>query len=91
MTSCKAQTITINEWREIYQVPAVWKTFMDHPERLSVNELTDFVFGAKFFPFGVENSDTIYYTLVAVFPKSQVSLVLERIDNGSIAVKSVEQ
>lgn len=90
MTSCKAQTITINEWREIYQVPDVWKTFMDHPERHSVNELTDFVFGAKFFPFGVENIDTIYYTLVAVFPKSQVFMVLERLDNGPIRVKPIE-
>jgi hypothetical protein len=91
MTSYKAHAITINEWREIYQVPEVWKTFMDHPERLSVHELTDFVFGAKFFPFGVENSDTELYTLMAVFPKSQVSLVLERIDNGPITVKAVEQ
>ncbi len=81
----------MDEWREIMNIREVWDTFMDHPERLSVNELTDFVFGAKFFPFGVENSDTIYYTLVAVFPKSQVSLVLERLDNGSITVKSIER
>lgn len=91
MTSYKAEVITISEWREIYQVPEVWKTFMDHPERLSVDELTDFVFGAKFFPFGTENSDTIYYTLVAVFPKSHVSLVLQRLDNGPIQAKPVDR
>jgi len=81
----------MNEWREMYNVPAVWKNFMDHPERLSVQDLADFVFGAKFYPFGVENSDTIYYTLVAVFPKSQVSMMLERVDNGAITVKAIEK
>jgi len=80
----------MKEWREIYQVPAVWKTFMEHPERLSPQELTDFVYGAKFWPNWYDN-DTMYYTLIGIFPKSQVTLVLERTDNGPLKVKTVEE
>jgi len=83
MTSYKAKTITMNEWREIMQVPAVWSIFMGNPERLSVHEITDFVYGAKFFPNG-EEEGTMYYTLVGVYPKQQVLVMLERTPNGKL-------
>ena len=88
MTSYKAKTITIREWQDLMQTPLVWNTFMDHPERLSAQDFMDFVYGAKFFPFG-EEEGVIYYTLVAMFNKSQALIVVERDRNGDLEVKSV--
>ena len=76
------------ELRELMQMPAVWNTFMDHPERHSAEDFTEFVYGAKFYPFG-EDEGVIYYTLVAMYKKSQALIIVERNKNGDLKVKSI--
>lgn len=85
MTSHKAKTITMREWREIMQVPKVYDAFMDHPQRLSVNDFTTFVYGAKFYPFGEDGM--IYYTLIGIYRSAVTTMILEREVGGKLKVK----